>query len=55
MINDNIIQSKRPSDVTKKYFLKWILVAELLWFMRRFRDKVNNDDVFVKYCRQGNE
>ena len=45
MINDNIIQSKRPSDVTEKYFLNWILVAKLLCFMKRFRDKVNNDDV----------
>ena len=48
-IYDNIIQSKRPSDVTKKYFVNWILVAELLCFMERFRDKVNNDDVFAKY------
>ena len=45
MINDNTIQSKRPSDVTKKYFLNWILVAELLCFTKRFRGKVNNDDV----------
>ena len=28
MINDNIIQSKRPKDVTKKCFLNWILAAE---------------------------
>ena len=49
MINDNIIQSKRPSDVTKNYFLNWILVAELLCFMKSFRDKVNNGDVFAKY------
>ena len=44
-----MIQSKRPSDVTKKYFLKWIFVAEILCFMRKFRDKVNNYDVFAKY------
>ena len=49
MINDNIIQSKRPSDVIKKYFLNWILVAELLCFMKRLRGKVYNDDVFAKY------
>ena len=49
MINDKIIQSKRPSDVTKKYFLNWILVAELLCFKKRFRDKVNHYDVFAKY------
>ena len=49
MINDNMIKSKRPIDVTKKYFLKWILVAEILCFMRKFRDKINNDDVFAKY------
>ena len=49
MINDNIFQSKRPSDVIKKYFLNWILVAELLFFMKRLRDKVNNDEVFGKY------
>ena len=49
MINDNIIRSKRPSDITKKYFLNWILVAELLLFMKRFKDKVNSDDIFVKY------
>ena len=49
MINDNIIQSKRPSDATKEYFLNWMLVAELLYFMKRFRDKVNNDDIFAKY------
>ena len=50
-INDNIIQSKkwfRSGGVTKKYFLNWILVAELLYFMKRLRDKVNND-VFEKY------
>ena len=52
MINDNIIQAKRPSDVTKKYFLNWILVAELLRFMKRFREKIKNDDVFVKYWRE---
>ena len=49
MINDSIIQSKRPNDVTKKYILNWILVVELLCFMKRLRDKVNNDDVFAKY------
>ena len=55
MINDSIIQSKRPSVVTKKYFLSWIVVAELLCFMKRLRDKVNNDDVSAKYWRQGSE
>ena len=40
MINDNIVQSKRQSDATKKYFLNWILVAELLHLMKKFRDKV---------------
>ena len=55
MINDSIIQSKRPGVVTKKYFLSWIVVAELLCFMKRLRDKVNNDDVSAKYWRQGSE
>ena len=26
----------------KKYFLNWILVAELLCFMKRFKNKVDN-------------
>ena len=49
MINDNIVQSKRQSDATKKYFLNWILVAELLYLVKKFRDKVKNDDIFAKY------
>ena len=52
MISDNIIQSKkwwRPGNVTKKYFLNKILVAELLCFMRMSRNKANNDEVFTKY------
>ena len=38
----------KTSDVTKKYFLNWVLVAALLYFMKRLRDKVNND-VFPRY------
>ena len=49
MINDNIIQSKRPINTIKKYFLKYVLVAELLWFMKRLRDTDNNDEVLAKY------
>ena len=34
-------------DATKKSFLNWILVAEILHNMKSLRDKVSND-VFVK-------
>ena len=32
----------------KKCFLNWIFVGELLYYMKRLRDKVNND-IFAKY------
>ena len=44
MINDNIILSKRPSDIIKKCFLNWILVAELVCFMKRLMTSLQNVD-----------
>ena len=49
MIYNNIIQSKIPGDATKNYFLNWILVPELLCFVKILRDKIKNDDFFAKY------
>ena len=49
MIYDSIKEVVKNRYVTEKYFLNWILVAELLCFMKRLTDKLNNDDVFAKY------
>ena len=38
----------KSSGITKKYFLNWIFVAELPYYIKTLREKVNND-VFVEH------
>ena len=53
MINNWIITFKkclRQGDVTKKHFLDWNLVAELLCYTKRLIDNVNNKMFAKLFC-----